>query len=134
MQPATTNASGQCVATVPDVCKTPSPGGPIPLPYPNIGMVAQATKTSKKVKFTGRPVVHKMSEIPRSTGDEPGTVGGIVSNVNMNKVTYKKGSSKVRIQGKDCEYQTAMTGQNGMNSNIVGNQVAPSQTKVLVSM
>ena len=22
----------------PDVCKTPTPGGPIPIPYPNIGM------------------------------------------------------------------------------------------------
>ena len=24
----------------PDVCKTPTPGGPVPTPYPNIGMVS----------------------------------------------------------------------------------------------
>jgi hypothetical protein len=22
--------------TIPDVCKTPTPGGPVPLPYPNV--------------------------------------------------------------------------------------------------
>ena len=27
---------GQTVAAFPDVCKTPSPGGPVPIPYPNL--------------------------------------------------------------------------------------------------
>jgi hypothetical protein len=31
-------ANGIAAATVPDVCKTPSPGGPVPIPYPNIAM------------------------------------------------------------------------------------------------
>ena len=31
---------GLSIATIPDVCKTPSPGGPIPLPYPNIASKA----------------------------------------------------------------------------------------------
>ena len=29
-------ANGIAAATIPDVCKTPSPGGPVPVPYPNI--------------------------------------------------------------------------------------------------
>jgi len=29
-------SNGISVATVPDVCKTPSPGGPVPIPYPDI--------------------------------------------------------------------------------------------------
>lgn len=133
MMPASTKAGGQCLAT-PDVCKTPSPGGPVPVPYPNIGMVNQASKTSTKVKFAGKPVVTKKSEIPRSSGDEAGTVGGVVSNVNMNKVKYKKGSAKVKIEGQPCCYLTSTTGHNGSNANHpAGAQIAPSQTKVLVS-
>jgi hypothetical protein len=31
-------SSGTATATIPDVCNTPSPTGPIPLPYPNIAM------------------------------------------------------------------------------------------------
>lgn len=134
MFPGSTKAMGNCVASVPDVCKTPSPAGTIPIPYPNIGMLNQAVKTSTKVSFCNRPVVHKMSEMPRSMGDEAGVAGGVVSSVNMNKVVYKKGSSKILIEGKNCEYHTAITGQNGMNSNTVGAQVSPSQTKVMVSM
>lgn len=132
MMPASSKGGGKCAA-YPDACKTPSPGGPVPVPYPNVGMVNQATKTSSKVKFVGKPAVTKKSEMPRSSGDEAGTVGGVVSNVNMNKVTFRKGSSKVKIQGQPCVYHTAPTGHNGMNANARGAQVTPSQTKVLVS-
>jgi uncharacterized Zn-binding protein involved in type VI secretion len=133
MFPGSTKAGGQAMGT-PDVCKTPSPGGPVPVPYPNIAMVAQASKTSTKVKFGGKAVVTTKSEVPRSMGDEAGTVGGVISNVNMNKVTFKKGSSKVKIQGQPCVYHTAMTAHNGANANFpAGSQLAPSQTKVLVA-
>lgn len=132
MMPASSKGGGKCAA-YPDACKTPSPGGPVPVPYPNVGMVNQATKTSSKVKFVGKPAVTKKSEMPRSSGDEAGTVGGVVSNVNMNKVTFRKGSSKVNIQGQPCAYHTAPTGHNGTNANARGAQVAPSQTKVRVA-
>ena len=39
---ATTMGSGTCTATGPDVCKTPTPGGPQPLPYPNIAQLAMS--------------------------------------------------------------------------------------------
>jgi hypothetical protein len=132
--PASTTGGGQCFA-MPDVCKTPTPAGPVPIPYPNIGMVAQAVKTSTKVMFVSKPVVVENSEIPMSQGDEAGTAGGVVSGRNMDKIVFKKGSSKVLIEGKGCVYLTAMTGHNGANANMPsGNQIAPSQTKVLVEM
>ncbi len=132
--PASTNAAGQCFAT-PDVCLTPAPPGPpIPVPYPNMGMMNQATKTSKKVKIVGKEVVTLKSEIPRSMGDEAGTNGGVISGSNMDKVTFKKGSSKVRVEGSPCVHLTSLTGQNGMNANApAGAVVAPSQVKVLVA-
>ena len=132
--PASTSGGGQCFA-MPDVCKTPTPAGPVPIPYPNMGNVAQATKTSTKVKFVNKEVVLENSEIPMSQGDEAGTAGGVVSGRNMDKIVFKKGSSKVQIEGKGCVYLTAMTGHNGSNANMpAGNQIAPSQTKVLVEM
>lgn len=136
MLPASTAGGGQCFA-FPDVCKTPAPPAPspVPIPYPNIGMVMQATKTSSKVKICQQPTVTKKSEMSMSQGDEAGVAGGVVSNRNMDKVTYKKGSGKVKVEGQECEFLSAMTGHNGSNANMpAGNQVAPSQVKVLVSM
>jgi hypothetical protein len=105
----------------------------VPIPYPNFGQVMQCTKTATKVKFCNKEAVTKKSEMPRSMGDEPGTLGGVVSNVNMNKVVYKKCSSKVKAMGHQVAHLTSMTGHNGMSANMpAGAQVAPSQTKVLV--
>ncbi|PIE41175.1 MAG: type VI secretion protein [Gammaproteobacteria bacterium] len=134
MFPASTKQSGQCFA-FPDVCKTPAPPAPpVPVPYPNMGMVMQASKTSKKVKFCGKDAVTTDSEIPRSMGDEAGVAGGMVSGKNMDKITFKKGSAKVKVEGKPVVHLTSMTAQNGSNANMPsGLQVAPSQVKVIVS-
>jgi hypothetical protein len=132
MMPASTKQTGQCFA-FPDVCKTPSPGGPVPIPYPNFGLVMQCQKTATKVKICNKETATKKSEMPRSQGDEPGTIGGIASNVNMNKVLYKKCSSKVIVEGQPTAYLTSMTGHNGSNANMpLGMQIAPSQTKVTI--
>ena len=132
MMPASSKGGGQCFA-MPDVCNTPTPAGPVPIPYPNFGMLNQATKTSKKVKLVGMEAVTLKSEIPRSMGDEAGTSGGIMSGRNMDKVTFKKGSSKVKVEGQPLIHLTSMSAHNGMNANNpAGAQIAPSQTKVLV--
>lgn len=137
MLPASTKGGGTCACPGPtDVCKTPSPGGPVPIPYPNFGQCAQATSCSTKVKICGSQTITTGSNIPMSTGDEAGTAGGgVVSNQFKGKISFKKGSSKVKAEGKPVVYVTAMTGHNGNNANFpAGMQVAPSQTKVLVAM
>src|SRR5262245_11115223 len=130
MMPGSCKAGGNCFAA-PDTCLTPAPPAPpVPTPYPNTGMVDQADKTADKVKFVGKEVVTTKSEIPRTMGDEPGVNKGVASGTNMDKVVFKKGSSKVKVQGHPCVYHTAMTGHNGMSSNMpTGSHVAPSQTK-----
>ena len=118
----------------PDVCDTPTPAGTVPFPYANIGLVNQATSTSSKVKFKGKKVVIRKSVIPRSRGDEAGTAGGVVSKVIMNKIRFKKCSSKVRVEGHRVAYNGSSTGHNGPNANMpAGSQIEPSQTKVFVS-
>ena len=132
--PASTKGGGNCFA-MPDVCLTPAPPAPpVPVPYPNTGMVNQAKKTSTKVKFAGKEVVTKKSEMSRSMGDEAGVNKGVMSGMNMGKVSYKKASSKVKVQGQQCAHLTSMTGHNGSSANMpAGVQVAPSQTKVIIS-
>jgi hypothetical protein len=132
--PASTKGGGQCFA-FPDTCLTPAPPAPpIPIPYPNIGMVNQTKKTSTKVKLSGKEAVTKKSEISRSMGDEAGVNKGVMSGTNMDKVMWKKGSSKVKIEGQDVIHLTSMTGQNGMSANMpAGAQIAPSQVKVIIS-
>lgn len=133
MLPASTNGGGTCSNTAPDVCKTPSPAGPVPIPYPNLSQAAMAVGTAVSVMFSQRPVIHKMSEIPISSGDEAGTAGGVVSGVFIQKTTFAMGSTKVMIEGQACVYHTANTLHNGASFNIPGTQTAPSQTNVMVS-
>lgn len=52
---ALSNQAGSGAATsFPDVCQTPSPGGPVPIPYPNIGM---ASKLKQANKIDGKVLV-----------------------------------------------------------------------------
>ena len=131
--PASTKGGGTCFA-MPDVCLTPAPPAPpVPIPYPNTGMVNQAKKTSS-VKFDGKEVVTKKSEMSRSMGDEAGVNKGVMSGMNMGKVAFKKGSSKIKIEGQPCVHLTVMTGHNGSSANMpAGAQIAPSQTKVIIA-
>lgn len=136
MFPAATKKGGQNFA-FPDVCKTPAPPAPspVPIPYPNMAMLnnAKGNTCSKKVKICKKKVITKKSVIKSSTGDEPGTAGGIISNKNRGESTFRMGSFRIKVEGHPIVYLTCMTGQNGRNANIpVGCHVAPSQTKVII--
>lgn len=136
MLPGSTKGGGECLAA-PDVCITqvPPPVVKAPIPYPNTAMLMQATKTSTKVKFSGKEVLTTKSEIPRSMGDEAGTDKGTMSGTTMDKVVFKKGSSKVKAEGQPCIQLTSLSAHNGSNANAPsGCQVAPSQTNVLLGL
>jgi hypothetical protein len=133
MLPATTQMGGLC-SVFPDVCKTPTPAGPVPIPYPNLSQPTLAVNTSIKVLITAMPVVTLKSQIPMSNGDEAGSLGGVVSGVFIGPTTFSKGSMKVFVEGMPCVHLTSMTKHNGMSpNNPVGAVIAPSQAKVLVS-
>lgn len=57
-------SSGE-IAAFPDVCKTPSPAGPTPIPYPNVGMssdLKQANKVDGKAT-AGNKAAKKLQKI-----------------------------------------------------------------------
>ena len=95
------SSSGITIA-FPDVCKTPSPAGPIPIPYPNIAKSSDTSKGTKKVKCDGNPVCVSDSNFMISTGDEGGTAGGgIISNKIKGKAEFVNFSFDVKFEGKN---------------------------------
>jgi len=95
------SSSGITIA-FPDVCKTPSPAGPIPIPYPNIAKSSDTSKGTKKVKCDGNSVCVKDSNFMISTGDEAGSAGGgVVSNKIKGKAEFVNFSFDVKFEGKN---------------------------------
>jgi len=134
MFPVVTKAGGMCMASVPDVCKTPTPGGPVPIPYPNLAQNAMATGTTVRVKIQNMPVLHKGSEIPMSNGDEAGVAGGVISGMNMGKVSHRMGVPTFKVEGQEVVNLMKPTAHNGANANApVGMQTVPSQAVVLIA-
>ena len=116
--------TGICFA-FPDVLKTPTPGGDVPIPYPNIAQLSSATGTSSDVKAGGKEVILEDSEIPSSSGGEPGVSGGVKdSGKYLGPCTFPGHSSTVKANGKGIVRQFDQTDQNGTNATgmvMVGN-------------
>ena len=72
MLPASNRGAGQNIG-FPDVCLTPAPPAPpVPVPYPNIGMNAQALGFSPIVKVSMVNALNMGSTISMTSGDEAG--------------------------------------------------------------
>ena len=97
-----TKDSGGITTAFPDVCKTPSPAGPVPLPYPNVAQSSDTDKGTKKVSVGGNPVCVKDSNFKTSTGDEAGTAGGgVASSKTKGKAEFVNFSFDVKFEGKN---------------------------------
>src|SRR5687768_10868991 len=83
------SSSGMVIA-FPDVCQTPSPAGPIPIPYPNIAMSSDASDQASTVKADGTGVMIASSTFSTSTGDEAGSAGGGVMSGQFKGKAYPK--------------------------------------------
>ncbi|HSG81887.1 MAG TPA: DUF4150 domain-containing protein [Gemmatimonadota bacterium] len=93
--------SGGMSIVFPDVCKTPAAPSPIPIPYPNIGMSADTSGGPTKVKTDGKMPMVKGAKYTKSSGDEAGSVGGVVSGVNMSECEFMIYSFDVKFEGKN---------------------------------
>jgi hypothetical protein len=90
-------------ATIPDVCKTPSPAGPVPIPYPNISQSATLDKGTTTVKADGGMMIAtKGSEFSLSNGDNAGVAGGVKSSTFMKESTWILYSFDVKMDGNNA--------------------------------
>ena len=118
----------------PDTCLTPTPVGPVPIPYPNIstGATANPVTTAMTILTDGMPSFSQRTMIPMSQGDQPGTNLGVASGMVMGPTEFIQGSVKIFLEGALAQRLTSVTGHNGISINCPGTAVAPSQVTVQV--
>lgn len=114
-------SNGISTATIPDVCKTPSPGGPVPIPYPNIAQSITLSNGTTTVKGDKMMAANKGSKFALSNGDQAGTIGGVKSNVFMKEATWILYSFDVKLQGKNaCRFTDKMFHNSENAANLAG--------------
>ena len=114
-------SNGISTATIPDVCKTPSPGGPVPIPYPNISQSITLDKGTTTVKADGGMIIAiKGSEFSLSNGDNAGVAGGVKSSTFMKESTWILYSFDVKMDGGNACRLTDKKFQNHENTADLG--------------
>jgi hypothetical protein len=93
--------SGGMSPIFPDVCKTPTPGGPVPIPYPNVGKASDTSGGPTSVKCDGKMPMTKGAKYSMSAGDEAGSLGGVVSSKFKGACEYMLYSFDVKFEGKN---------------------------------
>jgi len=121
---------------MPDTCNTPTPAGPVPIPYPNTGENAMplVPTAALNVMIGGKNAMMENSQIMMTNGDNAGVSMGVVSGTVMGPAQFKLGSTRVKINGRGAAYLGSIVGHNGpASSNMpAGAQIVPSQPTVLV--
>ncbi|QDC11312.1 DUF4150 domain-containing protein [Oceanicola sp. D3] len=90
---------GTLVVAFPDVCKTPSPGGPVPIPYPNIGAAKPGSHKKVKVQQALQQAGFKGIRV-RSVGDVAGSAKGAIGARAMTGAAFMPFSFDVKMEGK----------------------------------
>ena len=116
----------------PDVCLTPTPLGPIPIPYPNISLPMTSIPSQFKVFILAMPAHNIMTVTPMSNGDNAGVSMNPLSGMVMGPSKHLMGSFKTMFGGLPVTKMLNPTGQNGMSPGAFGASMVPSQIKVMV--
>ncbi|ATB44652.1 PAAR-like domain-containing protein [Corallococcus macrosporus] len=96
-----TAESGGTVVGFPDVCRVPSPGGPMPVPFPNVAVSRDLENGSRTVRINGASVALRGSCLGRSTGNEAGTAGGgVASGTTRGRAHPVSYAADVFIEGR----------------------------------
>ena len=131
---AVTSGSNGMLMTFPDVCKTQIGPAVVPIPYPNIAQSADLDKGSKSVMIEGKPVCLESSTFSKSTGDEAGSLKGIISSTGQGEAKPLLFSPTVFIEGKAVVRNTDIHVSNKMNTPpapVMQAQVAPAIAGVI---
>ncbi len=103
--PQTTFANGRGIAhrtsggmsvVFPDVCRTPTP-----VPFANVGRSADTSEGPTTVTTDGTMPMVKDAKYARSTGDEPGSLGGVISQVHLAECEFASYSFDVKFEGRN---------------------------------
>lgn len=115
-------STGISMATIPDVCKTPSPAGPVPVPYPNIANSIALSSGTTTVKGDKAMAANKGSKFALSNGDNAGVAGGVKSSTFMKEATWILYSFDVKMDGKSAARLTDKMFHNSENAANLGGE------------
>jgi len=93
--------SGGMSTVFPDVCKTPVGSAVVPIPYPNIGKSSDTSKGPKSVTTDGQMPMVKEAQYATSSGDEAGTLKGVISSDQKGVCEFMMYSFDVKFEGKN---------------------------------
>jgi len=114
----------------PDVCLTPTPAGPVPIPYPNVAMGPMAVPNCPNILIMGMPVHNLATTIPMTNGDNAGVMLGVASGTVMGPSRHLTGAFTVLWMGMPASRLTSTSLQN--STNCPGVRTVPSQPLVLL--
>jgi hypothetical protein len=114
----------------PDVCLTPSPAGPVPIPYPNISMGPTAIPGQVKVFNFFTPAHNMATTTPLTNGDNAGLATGVASGIVMGPSRHLTASFTLLVGGTPATKMTSVAIQN--STNCPGCRIVPSQATVLL--
>ena len=92
--------SGGMSIVFPDVCQISTPAGPVPVPFPNIAQASDTSDGPESVTCDGKMPMVEGAKYSKSSGDEPGSLGGIMSGVNRDAAEFILYSFDVKFEGK----------------------------------
>lgn len=114
-------SNGISIATIPDVCKTPNPAGPVPIPYPNIAQSITLSSGTTTVKGDKMMAAIKGSKFALSNGDNAGVAGGVKSSTFMKEATWILYAFTVKMNGKSaCRLTDKMFHNSENAANLAG--------------
>jgi carboxyl-terminal processing protease len=129
MLPASNKGAGMNIG-FPDVCLTPAPPAPpIPVPYPNMALNAQAVPFAITVKVSGVNALNMGSMVPLTTGDE----GGVAHATIKGPGRYTIGNMVVHVEALPGANALLPTTGNNMNDGL-GAAVVPSVVNVFFTL
>jgi hypothetical protein len=97
-----------------DACKTPTPGGPVPMPYPNVAVSSTpGPGYTTKTMAISTPMWTKKGKIGLSNGDNPGVALGVVSSRVMGMGDVIMSSNDVKCEGGGVVRTLDKNGANG---------------------
>ena len=114
----------------PDVCLTPSPVGPVPIPYPNMSTQMMGVPAAYNVLWSCAPAHNMNTIVPLTNGDNAGVATGVASGTVMGPKRNLTASFTVLVGGMPATRMTSMSLQN--STNCPGIDLVPSQFKVLI--
>lgn len=114
----------------PDVCNTPTPAGPVPIPYPNMAAGPMAVPAVYNVLFSCAPAHNLMTSVPLTNGDNAGVAMGVASATVMGPQRHLTGAFTCLVGGAPASRLTSMSLQN--STNCPGVRAVPSQVTVMI--